>query len=161
MRKASRSGKESEKKVSDSEGSSELPRSCANCCKSKQQTISIITKITIITCMADVFYGKSLRAPLQSEVGAAAAVVGTVWSIHPKAGFFEDEICSVQGRLIELTKHDRISVEPQAEYFEWHFGYGDELLGHDSRKHPTKKELKKKCCEVDCTLILDLVVMTK
>ena len=101
--------------MSDSEGSSELPRSCANCCKSKQQTIGIITKITIITRRASVFYGNSLRAPLQPEAGAAAAVVGTVWFLHPKAGFFEDEICrSVQGRLIELIKHDRSFVEPQA-----------------------------------------------
>ena len=79
-----------------------------------KETIIIIT-ITIGRTV--VVYGKTSLAPLQSGAGAAAAVEGTVWSPHPKAGLFSSCVCCVQGRLIELMTWGNISRANYEEAF--------------------------------------------
>ena len=75
------------------------PRSCVESRKRKRKS-EIISSIDITYLRASVFYGKSpVGHPLQPEAAAAAAVVGTVWFLHLKAGPFVSCFLSAQGRL--------------------------------------------------------------
>ena len=78
------SEKENDNKMSDRN----VERSCANCRDNKNK--ETISSIDITNhCRAIVFYGKTqVLCPIQPEAGMAAAVVGTVWFLHPKAGLF-------------------------------------------------------------------------
>ena len=117
-------------------------RSCAKSreTKSKNSSKQTIIIITITICRATVVYDKTPLAPLRCGAGAAAAVEGTVWSPHPKAGLFSSCVSCVQGRLIEwlLAKPCKLS---------W-ADIGRRLLRDRRRplrccsRHPSKKEMK-------------------
>ena len=78
-----------------------MPRSCVNCRHNQHNKTIVISSIKI---RAIVFYSKTpVGCNLQPEGGTAAAVGGTVWSHHPKAGPFDYCFLCVQGRLIELA----------------------------------------------------------
>ena len=96
--------------------------------------------------MAIVVYGKTpVGCCLQPEGSTAAAVGGTVWSPHPKAGPFDYCVFSVQGRLIEWQNCSCCTWQG-SHFRELDWAFRSHQRGQQTyhRKHLSKKEMRSR-----------------